>query len=220
MSGRPSITESMFRTLMERVLSGAIPPGTRIEANEIAAVDGVSPTPVRNALNRLAGAGFILSHSNEGFFAPLLSEQELRDLYDSCSALLSLAITRAANARTPSTIDSQNVPSDTGVELKTELAFRDIMALCGNKRLSGALADASLHLRPIRRLEGEWISNRDSELRRILRAFAALDLSELDRLVNAYHRRRIRLVAKIVARMQDHRERHASDSRSAIEERE
>lgn len=201
---------------MERVLSGAIPPGARIEANEIAAEDGVSPTPVRNALNRLAGAGFIVSHSNEGFFAPLHSEQELRDLYDSCSVLLSIAITRAANARTPSTIDSQNVPADASVELKTESAFRDIMAFCANKRLCGALGDASLHLRPIRRLEGEWIGNRDAELRRILRAFSALELSELDRLIDAYHRRRIRLVAKIVARMQDRREQHASDSGSAI----
>ncbi|HRX39120.1 MAG TPA: hypothetical protein P5072_06770, partial [Parvularculaceae bacterium] len=87
---------------------------------------------------------------------------------------------------------------------------------CANKRLCGALGDASLHLRPIRRLEGEWIGNRDAELRRILRAFSALELSELDRLIDAYHRRRIRLVAKIVARMQDRREQHASDSGSAI----
>lgn len=202
MSGRTSITESMYRTLMERVVSGAIPPGARIEANEIAASDGVSPTPVRNALYRLAGAGFIVSQANEGFFAPLHSEQELRDLYDSCAALLGLAITRAANARPLPAASFDRALTEECIELRTESAFQEIMALCANNRLCRAFADASLQLRPFRLLEGEWIANRNAELRRILLAFEALDLSELDRLVTAYHRRRIRLIARIIARMQ------------------
>lgn len=189
---------------MERVLSGAIPPGARIEANEIAAADGVSPTPVRNALNRLAGAGFIVSHPNEGFFVPLCSEQDLRDLYDCCATLLGLAIARAANARTLSkTAAIQDAFADGSIELQTETAFREIMSLCGNKRLCGALADVSHRLRPVRVLEGEWIAHREAELRRIQHALEAIELSELDRLIGAYHRRRIRLVPRIVARMQD-----------------
>jgi len=198
---------------MGRVLSGAIPPGARIDANEIAAADGVSPTPVRNALYRLAGAGLLVSQSNEGFFVPLCSEQDLRDLYDCCAALLGLAIARAENVRPPlkpaAVTDSS---ADGGIELRTEVAFREIMSLCANKRLCGALADVSLRLRPVRVLEGEWIANRGAELRRIQHALEAVELSELDRLLNAYHRRRIRLASRIIARMQDREGRPVIDS--------
>ena len=161
MAGRISITESTYRTLTERVLSGAIPPGARVDANELAAASGVSPTPVRNALNRLAGAGLLVSHSNEGFFVPLWSEQDLRDLYDCSAALLGLAIARAASARTSSkAITVQDTLTDEGVELRTEATFRKIMSLCVNKRLRAVLVDISLRLRPVRVLEGEWIANR------------------------------------------------------------
>lgn len=220
MAGRISITENTYRTLTERVLSGAIPPGARVDANEIAAADGISPTPVRNALNRLVGAGLLVSHSNEGFFVPYCTEQDLRDLYDSSAALLGLAIARSANARTLSkTVPAQDAIADGSIELRTETAFRQIMSLCANRRLCGALADISLRLRPVRLLEGEWIANRDAELRRILHAFEAPDLSELNRLINAYYGRRIRLAPRIIARMQDRETLFAIDGARTGNER-
>lgn len=188
---------------MERVLAGAFSPGARIDVNEIAAADGVSPTPVRNALNRLVGAGLVVSHSNEGFFAPILSEQDLRELYDSSAALLGLAIARAANARPPpkyASVDSAH--SDGAIEQRTEAAFRYIMRFCANTQLCAAQDDIALRLRPVRVHESEVIVNGNAELRRILRAYEALDYTELDRLIGAYHRRRIRLASELLAKMQ------------------
>ena len=198
MAGRISITESTYRTLKARILAGAFAPGARIDVNEIAAADGVSPTPVRNALNRLVGAGLLVSHSNEGFFAPLVAEQDLRELYDSSGALLGLAIARAASARRPSKL----VPGggvESAIEQRTGAAFQDVMGLCANTRLFIAFADISFRLGPFRLQEGEFIRNRTAELGRILKAFEAPDYSELDRLIGAYHRRRIRLAPKILA---------------------
>ncbi|MEQ8179157.1 MAG: GntR family transcriptional regulator [Amphiplicatus sp.] len=205
----------MYRTLMNRVLAGGFSPGARIDVNEIAAVDGVSPTPVRNALNRLVGAGLLVSHSNEGFFAPILSEQDLRDLYDSSGALLGLAIARGANARPPpkpAAVD--HAYADETIERRAEEAFRDIMRLCGNAMLCAALADISLRLRPARVRESDVIVNLGAELRRILRAYEAADFTELDRLIGAYHRRRIRLAPKIHAQM---RHRDSCPVRAAVQ---
>lgn len=188
---------------MERVLAGAFSPGARIDVNEIAAADGVSPTPVRNALNRLVGAGLLVSHSNEGFFAPILSEQDLRELYDSSAALLGLAVSRAANARPPpKSAPIIGAHADGAIEQRTEAAFRHIMQLCANTRLSAALDDIALRLRPVRVHESQVIVNGNAELRRILRASEALDFTELDRLIGAYHRRRIRLASELLAKMQ------------------
>lgn len=189
---------------MDRVLAGAFAPGARIDVNEIAAADGVSPTPVRNALNRLVGAGLLVSQSNEGFFAPHRTEQDVRDLYDSSAALLGLAIARAASARSPLKPAPINSAHANGaIEQRTEAAFRDIMCLCANMRLRAALADIALRLRPVRVHESDVIVNGDTELRRIIRAYEAPDFTKLDRLIGAYHRRRIRLAPKILARMQN-----------------
>lgn len=202
MAGRISITESLYGTLMDRVLSGAFAPGARIDVNEIAASDGVSPTPVRNALNRLVGAGLLVSHSNEGFFALHPTEQDIRELHDATSALLDVAIARSANARQSST-PSPNAPTmeEGTLQERTEAAFQEIMRPCTNGLLEAALADISLKLRPVRAHEPALIGNGEAELRKIIRAHAAPDYTELARLIGAYHRRRIRLAPQLLARL-------------------
>ncbi len=200
MAGRISITESAYRRLRERVSSGAFAPGARIDVNEIAAGDGVSPTPVRNALNRLVGAGLLVSQSNEGFFAPHYSEQDLRELYDAHGALLGLAIARVAGARSPpKPLAIETSDKDVSIEQRTAAAFNAIMALSSNDRLCAALSDIALRLRVFRLHEGEAIANRKAELRRMENAHMVADFPELARLAGAYHRRRIRLAAKILA---------------------
>jgi len=194
----------MYRTLLERVLSCAFAPGERIDVNEIAAADGVSPTPVRNALYRLAGAGLLVSHSNEGFFAPRWLEGDVRDFYDCSSALLGVAVARAPNAKTRSTFPAiHNADGDECVELRTEFAFREIMLFCANRRLCAMFADVRIRLRPFRLLEREWIANREAELRRIMDAHETADFTELGRLIDVYHRRRIRFAPKLVSQMYD-----------------
>jgi DNA-binding GntR family transcriptional regulator len=210
------MTESTYRTLTERVLAGAFAPGARIDVNEIAAAVGVSPTPVRNALNRLVGAGLLASHSNEGFFAPILSEQDLRELYDSSDALIGLAIDRAASARRPAKPAPVDRASAKGaIEEHTDAAFRDIMRLSANTRLCGVFADVSLRLGLVRLQEGGLINNRNAELRRILKAYEAPDFVELARLIGAYHRRRIRLAPQLLARMQQ-RFAHAASAADEV----
>lgn len=203
MVGRISVTESTYRTLTERILSGVLPPGARIDANEIAAADGVSATPVRNALNRLVGAGLLVSHSNEGFFVPPCSEHDLRDLYDCCAAMLSLAVARTANnQKRAKPVAIRDASVDGSIERQTEITFQAIMSLGANKTLGAAFAAVNIRLRPARILECDCIGNQDAELRRIRQTYEESDLTELDRLINVYHRRRIRLVPKITERMQ------------------
>lgn len=201
MAGRASITELIYGTLAERLLSGAFAPGARIDANAIAAADGVSPTPVRNALNRLAGAGFLVAQANEGFFAPRWSEQDLRDLYDFSGALLSLAVARGAGARRRSTTSLTIAPIGGGAALETEAVFRTIMSLCANKRLEAAFDDVNVRLRFARTLETGLIAGQAGELRRLRTAFEVRAFAELDLLIGAYHRRRLRRVTAVVARL-------------------
>ena len=49
------------------VLGGDVPPGARLGQVELAERFGISRTPVREALRRLAGEGLVDFHSNRGF---------------------------------------------------------------------------------------------------------------------------------------------------------
>lgn len=84
--------ERVYLDLKARILSGAYPPGMRLEPVHLAKSLASSATPVRDALYRLSGERIIESWHQEGFRQPLLNEADLVDLYGWAGALLSLAL--------------------------------------------------------------------------------------------------------------------------------
>src|SRR3546814_2577536 len=72
------VLEPTYDTLRRRLFAGVWPSGQRLEAARLATELGVSMTPVRDSLNRLAGERLVHSSPGEGFQVPLLSETELR----------------------------------------------------------------------------------------------------------------------------------------------
>src|SRR3546814_6424456 len=76
------VLEPTYDTLRRRLFAGVWPSGQRLEAARLATELGVSMTPVRDSLNRLAGERLVHSSPGEGFKVPLLSATELRALID------------------------------------------------------------------------------------------------------------------------------------------
>lgn len=75
-------------------------PGTRLLQRTLAAEMGVSPTPVREALQQLRAQGFVHIDGHKGATVVLRSEAQIREIYDIRIALESLAAVRAAEALT------------------------------------------------------------------------------------------------------------------------
>ena len=67
--------------LLERMLTGGIQLGQRINLPGIAKELEVSVTPVREALTQLTGSGIVKYIANRGFFIPELSKKEAKDIY-------------------------------------------------------------------------------------------------------------------------------------------
>ncbi|MBZ6078242.1 GntR family transcriptional regulator [Microvirga puerhi] len=67
--GKPgeTLTETLFRTLLEMIISGYFEEGFRLYPERLAEHFGVSLTPVREALMRLAAEGFIEAVQRRGF---------------------------------------------------------------------------------------------------------------------------------------------------------
>ncbi len=62
-----SVADLAYERIRGHVLGGEVPPGARLGQVELAERLGISRTPVREALRRLAGEGLVDLHSNRGF---------------------------------------------------------------------------------------------------------------------------------------------------------
>lgn len=99
--GLPS-SEFVYRSLKERIVSGDLPPDSRLIELSIAAQFGVSRTPVREALKRLAAENLVLADPTRGMVVHEPDHAEIEDTFELRMALDGLAARLAAHRITPS----------------------------------------------------------------------------------------------------------------------
>jgi DNA-binding GntR family transcriptional regulator len=84
------------------VLQGFFEPGEKLDQDLIAEEFGVSRTPVREALKVLESEGFIEIRPHRGAFIPVISRQDIKDVYE----VRSLLEAEAVRLATPLIADS------------------------------------------------------------------------------------------------------------------
>jgi DNA-binding GntR family transcriptional regulator len=89
---RTPLRNEVYRAILERVYRGDLPPGTRVRDTVLAGQLGVSRTPVREALLRLAREGVIDADMGRGFTVGRLDPVEMRETGAILSALECLAL--------------------------------------------------------------------------------------------------------------------------------
>ncbi len=96
-----SIVDRIHRELRVMAITFRLLPGERLNEAILAKELGVSRTPLREALNRLSGEGFLTFSANQGFFRKPLDVKEIFDLYEFRQqmemAAVRLAIERASD---------------------------------------------------------------------------------------------------------------------------
>jgi DNA-binding GntR family transcriptional regulator len=101
--GLPS-SEYVYRQLKEQIISGRLEPDSRLVELTIAAAYGVSRTPVREALKRLAAEKLIVADPSRGMVVHAPDASEIEDVFVVREALEVLAARLAAHRMTPSEI--------------------------------------------------------------------------------------------------------------------
>jgi GntR family transcriptional regulator, carbon starvation induced regulator len=90
-----TLTEQLEEALRVDILEGVLQPGQRIRANEMTEQYGVSATPLREALQRLAVKKLVELDPRLGATVAPISEEDLTDIYDMLQLLDSLALERS-----------------------------------------------------------------------------------------------------------------------------
>jgi DNA-binding GntR family transcriptional regulator len=93
-----------YEKLRGMLVQGRLQPGMQLVNRKLADEIGMSMTPVREAVTRLASEGLVEYVPNAGAFVRQISRQELAQLYDVRRALESLAAAEAAAHATPDEI--------------------------------------------------------------------------------------------------------------------
>lgn len=89
---RVPLRDEVYRQLLERISRGELSPGTRVKDSDMATRLGVSRTPIREALLRLAREGVLDADMGRGFSVKRLDEAEMRETGAILSNLEGLAL--------------------------------------------------------------------------------------------------------------------------------
>jgi len=155
--------ERAYRRIREKIMAGELLPGTPLREEHIARELGVSATPVREALRRLANEGCVSSAPYRGSFIREFSEKELDDLFRLREVLEGLAVRLAAEnassgelAQVKAAVDAEAAYigeaekaglSELLPSFEQEIAFHAAVAsVCGSARLAEQLETVKTQL--------------------------------------------------------------------------
>lgn len=177
--------------LRRRLRDGELEPGARVTAKEVAQGLRLSPTPVREALSRLAGEGLLEERRGDGFFVPELSAADIAVLYRLSEQLLLMAqgVTRAQHRE-------GRLPDPHASDDPIRAVERLFLAWCAesSSRVTiEAYRTVTIRLAPVRRREVELIDDLAQEADGLLRLAAATERRARPAAIQAFHRRRVAL---------------------------
>lgn len=97
-------SERAYEEIRNRLLRGEYAPGARLSESELSDICGVSRTPVREALRRLALEYFVRIEPNRGAFVIDWSREDIIDMFEMRSMMEGLAARKAAERATSTQI--------------------------------------------------------------------------------------------------------------------
>ncbi len=125
--------------LRNDIVSGALPLGSRLQIDALAARYGVSHTPVREALRELRGEGLVVIEPNRGARVRGVDPGFVQNVFDVRSALETMMAARAATLRPAATIGALHVrqaaferavkTGDAGTIFAANREFHDVIYL-------------------------------------------------------------------------------------------
>lgn len=151
----PSVADAVYERLWRQIVNLDFAPGERLTEETLARELGVSRTPVREALLRLGEAGLVRVSPRRGFSMPIVSPEDLIELYDLRAALETHAIQRATplvsdadiadqRARQQSAHDRAVAGSPAAADefFRADIALHEMLhAYGGNRRSARLLTD-------------------------------------------------------------------------------
>jgi len=157
-----SLSAGVVNRLEEEILRGLRRPGDRLDERQLAEQFGMSRTPVREALQRLAATGLVVARGRQGLQVAQMSLADLLDAFSVVAELEGLASAQAARRIRPGQKarlqDAHRVCAETAAAedadgfYRANLDFHETIAAASHNRiLQDELRRLTLKVSPYRR---------------------------------------------------------------------
>jgi DNA-binding GntR family transcriptional regulator len=209
-SAKNSAGDRIYRAIKASVIAYAFPQGRRIYLQPLADALGVSTTPVREAMNRLAAEDLVIKAPHKGFIAMSLSGKNLRGHHELTRLLLAKELERLDTAGRHKLTEfepiamvlfrlNRRVLSDANtLAAYTGEIFSHVASLSGNTHIIRSIGRANDHLYFIRTLECRHLDNVQDELRLICELLLVGNCQELLRTIHRYHDKRTEILPTLL----------------------
>jgi DNA-binding FadR family transcriptional regulator len=193
---RPEPFRRALIELRTRLRDGRLAPGTRVTAKDVADSLRLSPTPVREALSRLAGEGVLEEHRGAGYFVAELTATDIAALYAISQRLLLLSEELSRDARRA---QAPNLALESDPIRQVERLFLTWAMASRSRVILAQYRVVATRLSPVRRAEPRLLADLSQEAQALLQvpdrgpARAAA--------IEAFHQRRIVLAEALVAQI-------------------
>ncbi len=188
--------ERVYDVLMKRMIAGTLSAGERLDAAEIAQTLGVSRTPVKEALNRLAFEGLVAIQARRGTSVSIPTKSEISELYEVMRMIGSHTVDGALLNKSPDSVDELktllkrwqgeadgNDIRDYSAYLERDREFHTyLVELAGKPRIAEIYRSTGLKIRLAFTLDSKHahnIAESDAEHLEILKAFENGSAAEL-----------------------------------------
>ena len=194
---------AVYERIKNWLLAQSLVPGQLLQIGVLADELGVSTTPVREALTRLAAERMIMSVPKRGFFARTPSEDDIFGLYSVNRTILDAAVGRwpddnpAPAAGTEEVAVSIQERSAEQLARQTGELFLQVAQRSGVSEFAEIVRNMNDRLHHARVLECEIVPDVFVEAARIAELVAAHDRVQLRPAIEVYHNQRLAHVAAI-----------------------
>jgi DNA-binding GntR family transcriptional regulator len=199
----PMTEGAVYERIKNWLLAQTLVPGQLLQIGVLADELGVSTTPVREALTRLAAERLIMSVPKRGFFARTPSEDDIFGLYSVSRTILDAAIGRWPDVNPEPAAASEEAAVPVQERSADQLArqtgdlFLQIAQRSGVAEFAEIVRNMNDRLHHARVLECEIVPDVFVQLARIAELVAAHDRAQLRPAIESYHNERLAHVAAI-----------------------
>jgi DNA-binding GntR family transcriptional regulator len=238
------LPEKIYNHLRKKLLAGELPPGARLDYKKISTEMGVSTTPVREAMGKLASEGLVELVPRAGAIVRKLGAQEAVQLYGVREAIETYAATKAAEKISEARLQQldhhlgrmRSLITRTfaaGTDLMTgenlseflqaDLSFHmTIIEAAGNPRLTKLAGDSHIHSRifGVERFghNQELLEEADQIHRAVFAALKKRDANSASGLIAQHIRRSLELTLTHIDHAPQDSWWHVNPSRAGISE--
>lgn len=142
-----TVSELAYSVLRQAILNGTLAPGQPLRQDSLARALGVSPVPVRSALQQLEAEGLITNRPHRGAIVSTLTAERIRHIYEARIVLESHALRKAIRDMTPERLErlealaakvDSTASGEAFVQARVEF-YRTLYGVAGNELITAMI---------------------------------------------------------------------------------